>query len=133
MHALVVSTRNLKARKGLVENGGYVELISMQKVEFILVIAAQKAFRWRFRTNAVLPFCTVISIRAPRALGCLHSSASNATPCALETQSKLWSGHGCSRHRMRLEHEQKYGLGIDAPATACSWNKNEIIVWAPML
>ena len=32
----------------------------------------------------------------------------------------LWLGHGCSSHRMLLEHECYYGLGMDALVTVCS-------------
>ena len=34
---------------------------------------------------------------------------------------------------MLLEHERKYGLGMDALVSVCSWNTNEIMVWAWML
>ena len=47
---------------------------------------------------------------------------------ALATQAELWFGHGCSGHRMRLEHERNYGLGMDALVTVCSWNTNGIMV-----
>ena len=33
---------------------------------------------------------------------------------ALGTRTELWFGHGCSVHRVLLEHEQKYALGMDA-------------------
>ena len=46
---------------------------------------------------------------------------------------ELWSGHGCSSHRMLLEHKQNYGLGMDAVVTVYSWNTNGIMVWAWML
>ena len=39
---------------------------------------------------------------------------------------------GCSGDRMLLEHEQNYGLGMDALVTG-SWNTNGIMVWAWML
>ena len=72
----------------------------------------------------------------------------------------LWFGHGCSSHRMLLEHERYYGLGMDARTllslcmealyshrmlleheryyglgmdalvTVCSWNTNVLMVWA---
>ena len=34
---------------------------------------------------------------------------------------------------MLLEQERKYGLGMDAPVTVCSWNTNGIMVCAWML
>ena len=34
---------------------------------------------------------------------------------------------------MLLEHERDYGLGMDALVIVCSWNMNEIMVWAWML
>ena len=34
--------------------------------------------------------------------------------------------------RMLLEHERDYGLGMDVMVTLCSWNTNEIMVWAWM-
>ena len=34
---------------------------------------------------------------------------------------------------MLLEHERNYCLGMDALITVCSWNANEIVVWAWML
>ena len=34
---------------------------------------------------------------------------------------------------MLLEHERKYGLGLDALVTAGAWNTNGIMVWAWML
>ena len=33
---------------------------------------------------------------------------------------------------MLLEHERMYGLSMDAPVSECSWNTNEIMVWAWM-
>ena len=33
---------------------------------------------------------------------------------ALGTLTELWFGHGCSGQRMLLEHEENYGLGMDA-------------------
>ena len=52
---------------------------------------------------------------------------------ALGTRTELWFGHGCSGYCMLLEHEQNYGLGMDALDTVCSWNTNGIMVWAWML
>ena len=43
---------------------------------------------------------------------------------ALGTRTLLWLGHGCSGHRMLLEHERYYGLGMDALVILCSWNTN---------
>ena len=56
------------------------------------------------------------------------------SPYALGTRAEIWFGHGCSGHHMLLEHEQKYGLGMDALVTECFWNTNGIIiiVWAWM-
>ena len=48
------------------------------------------------------------------------------------TRTELWFGHGCKGNRMLLEHELDYGLGMDAKETVCSWNTNEIMVWAWM-
>ena len=48
------------------------------------------------------------------------------SPYALGTRTELWLGHGCSGHRMLLEHERNYGQGIDALVTVCSWNTNGI-------
>ena len=39
---------------------------------------------------------------------------------ALGTRTESWFGHGCSGHRMLLEHERNYGLGMDALVTECS-------------
>ena len=52
---------------------------------------------------------------------------------ALGTRSESWFGHGCSGQRVLLEHEGKYGLGMDALVSVCSWNTAEIMVWAWML
>ena len=54
-------------------------------------------------------------------------------PYALGTRTLSWFGHGCSGNRMLLEHERYHGLGMDALATVCSWNRNVIMVWAWML
>ena len=45
-------------------------------------------------------------------------------------RTELWFGHGCSGHRMLLEHERNYGLGMDALFIVCSWNTNGTMVWA---
>ena len=36
------------------------------------------------------------------------------SPYAPGTRTKLWSWHGCSGHRMLVEHERNYDLGMDA-------------------
>ena len=46
---------------------------------------------------------------------------------------ELCFGHGCSGHRMLLEHERNYALGMDALVTVCFWNMNGIMLWAWML
>ena len=55
------------------------------------------------------------------------------SPYALGTRTLLWFGHGCSGHRMLLEHERYYGLAMGALVTVCSWNTNVTMVWAWML
>ena len=52
------------------------------------------------------------------------------TPYALGTRTESWFGHGCSGHRMLLEHERSHGLGMGALDTVCSWNTNGVMVWA---
>ena len=52
---------------------------------------------------------------------------------ALGTRTELWFGHGCSGHRMLLEHKRNYDLGMDALVSRCSWNTNGIMIWAWML
>ena len=52
---------------------------------------------------------------------------------ALGTQTELCFGHGCSGHRMLLEHERNSALGMDALVTVCSWNTNGSMLWAWML
>ena len=49
------------------------------------------------------------------------------------TRVESWFGHGCSDHRMLLEHERNHGLVMDALVIVCSWNRNVIMVWAWML
>ena len=49
------------------------------------------------------------------------------------TRTVVWFRHGCSGMRMLLEHEQSYGLGMDALVSECSWNTNGIMVSAWML
>ena len=55
------------------------------------------------------------------------------SPYVLGTRTEIWFGHGCSGHRMLLEHERNYALGMDALVPVCSWNTNGIMVWAWML
>ena len=54
-------------------------------------------------------------------------------PYDLGRRTGLRFGHGCSGHRLLLEHERNYGLGMDALVTVCFWNTNGIVVWAWML
>ena len=49
---------------------------------------------------------------------------------ALGARTLSWFGHGCSGHRMLLEHERYHGLGTDALVIVCSSNTNVIMVWA---
>ena len=44
-----------------------------------------------------------------------------------------WFGHGCPGHRLHLEHERNYGLGMYAPVAVCSWSTNGVMIWAWML
>ena len=55
------------------------------------------------------------------------------SPDALGTRTELWFGPGCSGHRMLLEHERNYAVGMDAPVTGWSWKTNGIMVCAWML
>ena len=55
------------------------------------------------------------------------------SPYALATRTDICFGHGCSGHRMLLEHERNYALGMDASVTVCSWNTNGTRLWAWML
>ena len=45
---------------------------------------------------------------------------------ALGTRSELWVGHGCSGQRVLLEHEGKYGLGMDALVSALIETRTEL-------
>ena len=36
------------------------------------------------------------------------------SPYDFGTRSESWFGHGCSFHRMILEHDRSHGLGMDA-------------------
>ena len=55
------------------------------------------------------------------------------SPYALGTRTDICFGHACSDHRMPLEHERIYALGMDALVTVCSWNTNGYMLWAWML
>ena len=55
------------------------------------------------------------------------------SPYALGTRRELCFGHGCSGHRMLLEHERTYGLSMNALVTVCSCNTKGIMVGAWML
>ena len=52
--------------------------------------------------------------------------------CSWNTNG-LVLGHRCSGHRMHLEHERNYALGMDAAVSVCSWNTNGIMLWAWMI
>ena len=52
---------------------------------------------------------------------------------ALGARTLLWFGHGCSGHRMLLEHKRYHGLGTDALVIVCSRSTNVIMAWAWML
>ena len=54
------------------------------------------------------------------------------SPCARGPRTLLWFGHGCTGHRVFVDHERYYGLSMDAPVTVCSWTTNVIMVWARM-
>ena len=49
------------------------------------------------------------------------------------TRTELRFGHGYFGHRMLLEHERFFDLGMDALVSVCSWNTNGIMIWAWML
>ena len=55
------------------------------------------------------------------------------SPYARGTRSELCFGHGCSDHRMLVEHERNYALGMNALVTVCPWNSNGIVPWACVL
>ena len=55
------------------------------------------------------------------------------SPYALGTRTRLCFGHGCAGHRMLLEHERYYDLGMDALVIVCSRNTNVIMIRAWML
>ena len=42
------------------------------------------------------------------------------SPYALGTRAESWLGHGCSGHRMLLEHDRNYGLSMDALVIVCT-------------
>ena len=54
------------------------------------------------------------------------------SPCARGPRTLLWFGHGCTGHRVLVDHKRNYGLGMDALVTVCSWTRNVIMVWAWM-
>ena len=51
----------------------------------------------------------------------------------LGTRTLSWFGHGCSGHRMLLEHERYHGVGMDTLVIVCSRNTNFVMVWAWIL
>ena len=53
------------------------------------------------------------------------------SPYALGTRAEIWFGHGCSGHRMLLERERKYCLGMGALVTVGSriTNSSMLFVW----
>ena len=54
------------------------------------------------------------------------------SPCARGPETSLWFGHECTGHRVLVDHEHYYGLGMDALVTVCSWTTNVIMVWTWM-
>ena len=80
------------------------------------------------------------------------------SPCARGPRTSLWFGHGCTGHRVLVDHERTtnvimvwarmhwsacargprtdyeryYGLSMDALVTVCSWTTNVIMVRAWM-
>ena len=97
-------------------------------------------------------FCPKKPLRLSQILS-MHCAWMLWSSYALRTRTFSWLGHGCSGHRMLLEHERFYGLGTDALVTGmlfehqryfmvwarmlwspvCSSNTNAIMVWARML
>ena len=59
------------------------------------------------------------------AWACMHWS-----PCVRGPRTLLWCGHGCTGHRVLVDHERYYGVGMDALVTVCSWTTNVIMGWA---
>ena len=43
------------------------------------------------------------------------------------TRTELWLGHKCSGHRVLLEHERNYDLGMDALGIEYYWNTHGIM------
>ena len=41
------------------------------------------------------------------------------SPCARGPRTLLWFGHGCTGHRVFVDHERYYGLSMDALVSAC--------------
>ena len=88
-----------------------------------------------WNTNGIMLWAWMLW--SPYALGtrtelCFGHECS-CSPYALGTRTESCLGHGCSGHRIVLEHERNYALGMDALVTACSWNTNGIMHWAWML
>ena len=54
------------------------------------------------------------------------------SPCVRRPRMLLWFGHGCTGHRVFVDHERYYGLSMDALVTVCTWTTNVIMVWAWM-
>ena len=72
-------------------------------------------------------------IQNPRILHAQNESGKKALRSVVVYSWRSRFGHGCSGHRMLLEHERNYDLGMDALVTVCSWNTNGIMIWAWML
>ena len=96
-------------------------------------------------------FCPKKPLRLSQILS-MHCARMGWSSYALRTRTFSWLGHGCSGHRMLLEHERFYGLGTDALVTGmlfeheryyglamdalvivCSSNTNVIMVWTRVL
>ena len=54
------------------------------------------------------------------------------SPCARGPRTLSWFGHGCTGHRVFVDHERYYDLGMHALVTVCSWTTDVIMVWARM-
>ena len=71
--------------------------------------------------------------RGPRTSLIMVWTWMHRSPCARgPEETSLWFGHGCTGHRVLVDHERYYGLGMDALVTMCSWTTNVIRVWAWM-
>ena len=42
------------------------------------------------------------------------------------TRTEVWFGHGCSSHRILVEHERNYGLGMNALVTVFLGTRTEL-------